>query len=158
MTDTSTREQIARALDWHDARTDFDTAVAGIPPGLQGKVPANLPYSAWQLLEHLRLAQHDILEFCVAGEYHEMRWPDDYWPGSPAPPDGAAWDRSVAQVREDIARLQRLARDPAVDLDAAVPNGNGQTFLRELLLVVDHNAYHVGQLVLVRRLLGAWAG
>jgi uncharacterized damage-inducible protein DinB len=152
------RDTLGRALDWHDAHADLDAAVGDLPPGLRGTVPDELPYSAWQLLEHLRIAQHDILEFCVAPTYHEIQWPDDYWPQSPAPPDAAAWDRSVEQIHADITRLQQLARDPAVDLDAGVPNGTGQTYLRELLLVIDHNAYHLGQLVLVRRLLGAWQG
>jgi len=158
MTAMATREMLARALDWHDAHADFEATVKNLPAPLRGKVPKGLPYSAWQLLEHLRIAQHDILEFCVAREYHEMNWPDDYWPKSPAPPDGHAWDHSVAQVRKDIARLQSLARDTSIDLDATVPNGNGQTYLRELLLVIDHNAYHLGQLVLVRRTLAAWEG
>ncbi len=157
MPDT-TRDLLAHALDWHDAHADLDAVLRDLPPALRGAVPEGLPYSAWQLLEHLRRAQRDILDFCVAPEYHQMQWPDDYWPKAPAPRDAAAWDQSVAQLHADNARLQQLARDLAVDLDAAVPNGTGQTYLRELLLVIDHNAYHLGELVLLRRLLGAWPG
>lgn len=102
------------------------------------------------------MAQRDILDFCVAEQYHERAWPADYWPASPAPPDPEAWERSLTAVREDRARLEQLARDVSVDLARAVPHGTGQTYLREILLVLDHNAYHVGQLVLVRQLLGAW--
>ncbi|MGH7581814.1 MAG: DinB family protein [Gemmatimonadales bacterium] len=158
MTDTTTREMLARALAWHDAHADFDGAVKGIPARDRGTVPPGVPYSAWQLVEHLRIAQHDILEFCVADEYHERQWPDDYWPKTPGPPSDAAWERSLAAVRKDCDGLQKLALDASIDLDAKVPNGNGQTWLRELLLAIDHNAYHVGQLVLVRRLLGDWGG
>ena len=158
MIDADTREMLARALDWHDAHADLDAAVDGLAPALRGKVPKGLPYSPWQILEHLRIAQHDIVEFCVAKDYHEMKWPDDYWPKSPAPSNSAAWDRSIEQVHADISRMQELVRDRSIDLNAKVPNGSGQTYLREVLLVIDHNAYHTGQLVLARRLLGAWNG
>jgi uncharacterized damage-inducible protein DinB len=154
--DTALREQLARYLDWHDAHADFDTAIKDIPPKLRGAVPEGLPYSPWQLLEHLRLAQHDILDFCVNPSYKEMRWPDDYWPTSASPPSAAAWDGSIAGYRSDLEAMQRLARDPRIDLFATIPHGSGQTYLREILLVVDHAAYHIGQIVLVRRLLGDW--
>jgi uncharacterized damage-inducible protein DinB len=150
------RAQVAKMLDWRDAHADFDAAVADIPPALRGTRPKGAPYSAWELVEHLRIAQHDILDFCVNSAYEEMKWPDDYWPESPEPPAAAAWDQSVAAIRHDFAELKRLAGDPAVDLFATIPHGTGQTYLRELLLVADHNAYHVGQLVLLRRLLGDW--
>jgi uncharacterized damage-inducible protein DinB len=119
-------------------------------------VPEGLPYSPWQLLEHLRLAQHDILDFCLNPSYEEMNWPDDYWPASPSPPSAAAWDDSVAAYRRDLEAMQRLAGDPKIDLFATIPHGSGQTYLREILLVVDHAAYHIGQIVLVRRSLGNW--
>jgi uncharacterized damage-inducible protein DinB len=119
-------------------------------------VPAGLPYSGWQLLEHARLAQHDILEFCRNPEYREMNWPDDYWPKSAEPPSSSAWDDSVADFRRDRDSLAAIAVDPAVDLSARIPHGSGQTYARELLLVVDHNAYHLGEMVAVLRLLGAW--
>jgi uncharacterized damage-inducible protein DinB len=149
-------DHLARVLDWRDAHAGFDAAVEGLAPELRGRRPDGFPHSPWELLEHLRAAQRDILDFCVAEEYGEMLWPDDYWPSSPEPPSPDAWDRTVAAFREDREALKRLAADPAVDLLAPVPHGDGQTYLREILLVADHNAYHVGQLVAVRRLLGAW--
>lgn len=150
------RAQLAQFLEWHEAHTDYDAAVDGIPPGLRGAVPPGLPHSAWQLIEHLRIAEEDILDFCVNPQYDERTWPDDYWPVAPAPPTDAAWDDSVAAYRRARKAMQQLARDPDVDLFARIPHGSGQTYLREILLVVDHAAYHVGQLVLVRRLLGIW--
>lgn len=154
--DAALREQIARMLTWDDAHAGFEAAIGGIPARSRGSVPPGMPHSPWQILEHLRLAQQDILEFCVASRYEERTWPDDYWPPSPAPENDAAWEGSVAAFRRDVEALARIARDPSVDLFARVPNGTGQTWLRELLLVADHNAYHVGQLVLVRRALGIW--
>lgn len=154
--DQQLRRQLAQLLDWEDAHVGFDAAIAGIPEALQGVQPAGLPYSPWQLLEHIRLAQRDILEFCEDPAYRERRWPDDYWPPAPSPPDQKSWAASVAAVRRDRQALQALAVDPARDLLAPIPHGSGQTYLRELLLVADHTAYHVGQLVVVRRLLGSW--
>ena len=154
------RTQLARALDWHEAHATFDDAVKDVPPGMQGRAPTGLPYSPWQLLEHLRIAQNDILEFCVTANYNELhahtKWPDDYWPKSPAPPDAGAWQASVDACVRDREAMKRLVRDTSIDLFAAIPHGTGQTYLREVLLVIDHAAYHVGQLVLVRRLLGIW--
>ena len=155
--DSALRKQVAAVLAWKDAHVDFETAVAGIPSKDRGVQPAGLPYSAWQLIEHLRIAQHDILDFCVNADYQEMKWPDDYWPASPLPPSDAAWDASIRQYRDDRAALERMALDTSLDLFARIPHGSGQTYLRELLLVADHGAYHVGQLVLVRRLLGNWS-
>ncbi|HEY1375836.1 MAG TPA: DinB family protein [Gemmataceae bacterium] len=154
--DQPLREHLTKLLDWRDAHADFDAAVADLPPDVRGKVPTGLPYSPWQLLEHLRLAQRDILDFCRAPKYEEKNWPDDYWPKDPAPPSPAAWDKSVAAFRTDRAALVKMVTDPAVDLFAPAPHGNGQTYLREVLLVADHNAYHIGQLVYARRVLGAW--
>jgi uncharacterized damage-inducible protein DinB len=156
MSDDALRAHLRKLLDWQDAHASFDAAVEDVPPGLRGKRPDGLPHSPWQLLEHLRLAQRDILDFCRDSEYAERKWPDDYWPADPEPPSPDAWDESVAAFRADRRELQRLASDPALDLFAEIPHGDGQTYLRELLLVADHNAYHVGQLVAVRRLLGAW--
>ena len=152
------RTQLASYLDWHDAHADFDAAIDGLPADARGAVPAGLPYSAWQLVDHLRLAQHDILDFCLNPNYHELKWPDDYWPKSPAPPAPDAWDATVAAYRRDRAAMQDLARNTDIDLFAKIPHGSGQTYLREILLVVDHAAYHIGQIVLVRRLLGHWPG
>jgi hypothetical protein len=154
--DAPLREQLSRLLAWEDAHVGFDTAIADIPLEDRAKQPAGLPYSPWQLLEHLRLAQRDILEFCRNPNYQELTWPADYWPSSPAPPSPSAWEESVRQFRVDRAALQELASDPSVDLAAKIAHGNGQTYLRELVLVADHTAYHIGQLVVVRRLLGNW--
>src|SRR5206468_2052402 len=122
---------------WEEAHVSFDAAVGNLSVPLQGKQPAGLPYSPWQLLEHLRITQHDILEFCRNPEYTELSWPDDYWPSSPLPGTPTAWDDSVSHFRRDRAALQHLARDPTIDLEARIPHGTGQTYLRELLLAAD---------------------
>ena len=155
---TGIRDTFARALDWNEAHATFDQAVDGMPPALRGARPQGWEHSAWQLLEHLRLALADLVDFAVNAEYtHAARWPDDYWPQTPEPPEEAAWDASIAAVHADLARMQQLVRDPAIDLLAPVPTGKStQTYLRGVLLVLDHNAYHVGQLVALRRALGCW--
>jgi DinB family protein len=152
----SIRAVIARLLDWEDAHAGFDKVVAGLPPELQGQAPPGLPYSPWQLLEHIRLTQRDILEFCQDPAYEERRWPEDYWPKSASPPSAGAWNKSVASFRKDREALKQLAQNATVDLLGKVPAGNGQTYLREVLLAADHTAYHLGELVVVRRALGAW--
>lgn len=154
----SMRAVIARLLDWEDAHAGFDKVVSGLSPKLQGQVPSGLPYSPWQLLEHIRITQQDILNFCQNADYEELQWPDDYWPGNPSPPSPRAWEESVAGFRKDRDALKRLAVDPAIVLMATVPAGKDQTYLRELLLVADHTAYHLGEMVVVRRALGAWPG
>jgi uncharacterized damage-inducible protein DinB len=154
--DALVRDHLAHLLSWEDAHVGYDRAVADIPPDLRGRRPATLPHSLWDLAEHLRIAQHDILDFCRNPDYRELAWPGDYWPASPAPADDDAWDASLRRYRQDRRELQQLAADPAIDLAARIPHGTGQTYLRELLLVADHAAYHVGQLVLVRRALGIW--
>ncbi len=154
--DKALRELLRRTLDWEDGHAGFDTAVAGIPVRLRGKRPSGAPHSPWQIVEHLRLAQHDILDFCINPDYEEQRWPEDYWPPSERPGSDAAWNKSLAQFRRDRRALQRLAANPEIDLTARIPHGSGQTYLREIILVADHTAYHVGQLVLVRQLLGIW--
>lgn len=151
------RDHLSRVLAWQDAHGTFEAAVDGVPPSHRGRAPQGLPYSPWQLLEHLRITQHDILDFCRNRDYVELHWPDDYWPVSAAPPSNSAWDESVRRFIEDRAAMQALAADRAVDLLAAIPHGSGQTYLREILLVADHTSYHVGQLIVVRRLLGIWA-
>lgn len=154
---TALRETLARALGWKEAHATLEEAVEDFPAHLRGVRPPGVPWSAWQLVEHVRIAQRDILEFSLPREYRAMKWPEDYWPQDPAPPSDAAWDESIAALLRDRAELARLAADPAVDLAGATPHGSGaQTQMRAVLLVLDHNAYHVGQLVLLRRLLGAW--
>lgn len=157
MNDTRLRDQLVRLLDWEEAHVGFAKAVDGIPAGKRGVQPAGFEHSAWQLLEHMRIAQEDILDFCRNASYvHNRRWPDDYWPADPVPPDAGAWDRSVTAFTRDRDALKTLTRETP-DLHASVPTGNEkQTFLRALLLVMDHNAYHLGQVIAVRRALGEW--
>ena len=150
------RDLVGKLLAWEDAHVGFEAAVAGIPPKLRGVRPPGAPHSAWEIVEHLRLAQLDILDFCINPHYEEKKWPDDYWPSSAAPPSNAAWEASIAQSLRDRQALQKLAANPKIKLTARIPHGSGQTYLRELVLVADHAAYHVGQLVLVRQLLGIW--
>lgn len=154
--DATLRDVLSRALAWGDAHVSFDDAVAELAPEFRGKRPAGTPHSPWELLEHLRIAQNDILEFCESANYKEKAWPADYWPADPVPPSPEAWDQSVAAYRKDRQALQKLATSADIDLSARIPHGSDQTYARELLLVIDHSAYHVAQLVLVRQLLGAW--
>jgi uncharacterized damage-inducible protein DinB len=153
--DSSLRAHLQRLLNWEDAHVSFDSAVEGIAPAQRGVVPKGLPYSVWQLVEHLRLTQRDILEFCRNPAYVEPS-PEEYWPPSESPSSDAEWKASIKAFRHDRAELQKLAADTAVNLHARIPHGTGQTCLRELLLVADHNAYHVAQVVAVRRSLGIW--
>lgn len=154
--DTQLRQHLVNLLTGRQAHVTFDDAVADLPPSLRGTRPDAVPYSPWELVEHIRRAQVDILDFCRDPTYEAPAWPDAYWPDAVAPPSDDAWDDSVEQVRDDLASMCGLVRSPDVDLYAEIPHGDGQTYLREALLVADHNAYHVGQLVTVRRLLGAW--
>ena len=150
------RQHLLHLLRGGDAHVDFEKAVAGLPPALRGVKPAGLPHSPWRLLEHLRIAQWDILEFTRDPRHVSPPWPEGYWPAGDEPPDDQAWDQSVAAFRADLRAMQNLVADPATDLFTPLAHGEGQTTLREALLVADHNAYHLGQLVVVRRLLGAW--
>jgi hypothetical protein len=150
------REHLLYLLRSGGAHVDFEAAVADLPPDLRGGKVAGLPHTPWRLLEHLRIAQWDILEFCRNPRHASPTFPEGYWPKGDAPPDDVAWNRSVAAFRADLRAMQALVADPATDLFAPLPHGKGQTVLREALLVADHNAYHLGQLIVVRRLLGAW--
>jgi hypothetical protein len=155
--DDTLRDHLVRALDWEDAHVGFDAAVEGIAPALQGSRPAGFEHSPWELLEHLRIAQEDILDFCLNPLYeHSRKWPDDYWPAHPAPRSAGAWDRSVEAFRHSREGIKKLVHG-VDDLSAKVPAGkSAQTYLRAVLLAIDHAAYHVGQLVAARRALGAW--
>ena len=155
-TTAALREHLLYLLRGGGAHLDFEKAVANLPADLRGAKPPGQPHTPWRLLEHLRIAQWDILRFSIDPAHVSPEWPDGYWPKGDAPPDDGAWDRSVAGFRADLKAMQDLVADPATDLFARIPHGEGQTILREALLVADHNAYHLGQLVLVRRLLGAW--
>lgn len=152
------REHLADLLSGGGAHVTFDEAVKDFPEPLRGVKPNGYPHSAWMLLEHLRLAQWDILEFSRNPKYKSPKWPDDYWPGSAAPPRADAWTKSIQEFRKDLKAMQALVAASKTDLYARIPWGNGQTILREAMLVADHNAYHVAQLVDVRRLLGDWKG
>ena len=152
--DTSLRDHLLKLLDSGDAHLRFDDAVKDFPVELRGKRPAGGPHSPWELLEHLRIAQSDLLEFSRDASYVSPTFPDGYWPTSEAPPNDAAWDESVASFRKDQQAFAELLRDGSIDLHQRIPHGTGQTVLREILVTVDHNAYHLGQLVTVRAILG----
>jgi len=155
VTDKSLRKHLIKMLEGGEAHTTFDDGVANLPEALRGKIPKGAEHSPWQLLEHLRIAQSDILEFVINPKHKSPKWPEGYWPKA-APPDEKAWDKSVQAFRNDMKRFTKLLADDSTDLFAKIPHGDGQTILRQALLAGDHNAYHLGQLVLVRRLLGAW--
>ena len=156
MNDPSLRQHVAALLDGRSAHLDFDQAVGGLPPELRGAQIVGASHTAWRLVEHMRIAQWDILEFSRSAEHVSPEFPDGYWPSGDAPPSDAAWDESVAAFRADLQAMRELVLDPATDLFAPIAHGDGQTVLREALLVADHNAYHLGQLVMLRRTLGAW--
>lgn len=150
------REHIVYLLDGGGAHARFDDVVKDMPETLRGVKPQGLPHTAWMMLEHLRMAQADILEFSTNPKYKARNWPADYWPKTEAPPSVAAWDKSIEQFHKDLKKIQALVENSKTDLFAQIPWGDGQTILREALLVADHNAYHLGQLVDVRRILGTW--
>ena len=134
----------------------FDDIVGDWPPALRGVKPPGQPFTPWRLLEHIRIAQWDIVEFTKSAAHVSPEWPAEYWPKADSPPDDEAWDKSVAQVRRDRRTMERIVADPKTDLFAKIPHGTGQTVLREALVLADHNAYHYGQLLLLRRLVGAY--
>ena len=152
----SLREHLLYLLSGGGAHAKFDDVIKDLPPNLRGEKPANYPHSPWMLLEHLRIAQWDILEFSRNAKHVSPPWPEGHWPATEAPQSAAAWDKSIKSFRADLKAMQDLVANPKTDLFAKIPWGDGQTILREALLVADHNAYHLGQLVDVRRLLGAW--
>ena len=154
--DRALREQLVDLLESGGAHATFEAVVKDFPAELRGRKPNAFPHTAWMLLEHLRMAQWDILEFSRNPDHVSPPWPAGYWPKTEAPSDDSAWNKSIREFRRDREAMQNLASDPKSDLFARLPWGDGQTILREALLVADHNAYHLGQLVLVRRALGAW--
>ena len=149
------REQIIKLLKGGQAHLTLDDVLKNFPPSLRGLKPAGAPHSAWQLLEHMRIAQWDILEFSRNAKHVSPKWPEGYWPASDRPPTDTAWKKSITAIKRDGRAMQRLVEDPRTDLYSKIPHGTGQNILREALLIADHNAYHIGQLMLVRRLLGA---
>ena len=151
------RSIIASSLDWEQAHSKLESVVKGLPPSLQGVRPTGYPHSPWELLEHIRITQSDLLEFCRNPEYEEkLAWPQDYWPPTPAPPTADAWEKTISDYRRDREALARFTKETKVDLTEKIPRGTGQTYLRTILVAVDHASYHIGQIVSVRRLLGAW--
>lgn len=157
MTDEkSLREYLQRALSWSEAHVGWQKAVSAFPAKDRGKRPEGAPHSAWELLEHMRIATWDILEFSRDAKHVSPDWPGGYWPKKPSPPNAAAWNKSARSLERDLAAMGKLVANPKTDLTAPIPHGSGQTILRQALLIVDHNSYHLGQLVLVRRLLGCW--
>jgi DinB superfamily len=150
------RMHLIYLLNGGGAHVDFDTAIAGLPAKLRGARPAGSPHTPWRLLEHMRIAQLDILEFSRDPNHVSPDFPDGYWPKGDSPPSAATWAKSVKLFRSDLRQMERLVSSSSTNLYALIPHGDGQTILREALLVADHNAYHLGELVLVRRLLGAW--
>ena len=150
------RRHLLELLEGGHAHPDFESAIGGLPADLRGAKPASLPHTPWRLLEHMRIAQRDILQFSIDPAHVSPEFPAGYWPDGDGPPDPAAWDRSLETFRADLQRMKDLVADPRTDLLAPIPGGQGQTILREALLVADHNSYHIGQMIAVRRLLGAW--
>lgn len=154
--DQALRDHLLELLRTGSAHLGFDEAIEGLPADLRGSRTQDLQHTPWQLVEHLRITQWDILEFSRNADHVSPKWPEGYWPETAAPPDDQAWDRAVGQFRSDLQAMQDLVADPKTDLFAKIPWGSGQTILREAMLVADHNAYHVGQIVTVRQALGAW--
>ena len=154
---TDWRAIVASSLGWNQAHATLESAVKDLAPALRGQRPAGYPHSAWELVEHIRITQHDLVDFCQNPDYEEkLEWPRDYWPSTQAPSATEAWDRSLADYRRDREALVRFTTESEIDLTAKIPRGTGQTYLRTILVAVDHASYHVGQIVSVRRLLGAW--
>lgn len=158
MNDAALREHVLYLLDGGGAHLDFDKAVAGLPIELRGAKAANISHSPWRLVEHMRICQWDILEFSTNPDHVSPDFPDGYWPDGDAPPTVVAWDESLSKFRDDLEAMRQLVRAESTDLFAEIPHGDGQTILREALLVADHNAYHLGQLAIVRRAIGAGPG
>jgi hypothetical protein len=156
MSDKALREHLLSLLSGRGAHIDWKASFKGVPPKMRGVRPKGLPYSLWELLEHMRIAQWDILEFSRDAEHVSPEWPKGYWPATPAPPSAKAWDKSLQTFSRDLAQMEKLVASPKTDLFAKIPHGEGQTVLREALLVADHNSYHLGQVLTVRRLLDIW--
>lgn len=154
--DEALREHLLYLLRGGGAHVGFDKAIADLPAEFRGVKPVGLPFTAWRLLEHLRISQWDILEFCRNAKHVSPKWPEGYWPEEDAPPNESAWDERVRAFGADLKAMQKLVADHSTDLFARIAHSEGHTILREALLVADHNAYHLGQLVMLRRLLGAW--
>jgi hypothetical protein len=154
--DKKLREDLIDTLTVGGAHVSFNDAIAGLPATLRGKEAPGLPHTPWMLLEHIRIAQWDILEYITNPKHKSPKWPEGFWPKNEALPSTKAWNDSVATVRKDLKAAEKLVNSKKTDLLAPVPWAEGQTILRKMLLIADHTAYHVAQLVDVRRALGAW--
>ncbi len=154
--DQALRDQLVSLLKGGQAHVHFMDALDGFPEAKRGTFVEGLPHTGWQLMEHVRIVQWDILEFSRSAKHVSPGFPEGYWPTTPVPPDEATWKRSVESFQHDLEEMIKLVKNSKTDLHAAIPHGEGQTILREALLVADHNAYHLGQLVDLRRALGAW--
>jgi hypothetical protein len=154
--DASLRRHLISLLREGHAHATFEAAIKGLPATLRGKRPKGAEHSPWEILEHLRIAQWDILEFSRDPKHRSPDWPSGYWPATAVPPDDNAWEKTVRAFRRDLNTICALVENKTTDLFATIPHGDGQTILREVLLVADHNAYHLGEMVLIRRLLGTW--
>jgi uncharacterized damage-inducible protein DinB len=151
------RAIVASSLGWEEAHSNLESVAKNLAPHLRGKRPDGYPHSPWELIEHIRITQHDLLAFCQNPDYVEtLEWPHDYWPTTPEPPGTDAWDKSIAEYKRDRDAFGRFTTETDVALTTRIPRGTGQTYLRTILLAVDHASYHIGQIVGVRRLLGAW--
>ena len=149
----SLRRHLVNLLTKAEAHIDVGSELQGFPAGIRGRKPKGSPHTPWELLEHMRITQWDILHFSMDTKHKSPKFPEGYWPKTDAPPSVEAWDGSVRQFLADLEEMCKLVRDKKRDLFAPIPHGDGQTLLREALLVADHNAYHLGQLVLVRKSL-----
>jgi hypothetical protein len=149
----SLRKHLINLLTKAEAHVDVQSSLREFPPELRGRKPAGAPHTPWQLLEHMRIAQWDIVQFSLDAKHKSPTWPDEYWPKTEAPPSDKAWSQSVRQFLNDLDAVCKMVNDPEIDLYARIPHGEGQTYLREALLVADHNGYHLGQLVMLRRIL-----
>jgi hypothetical protein len=150
------RAHLRELLTGGHAHLDFEKAIADLPIELRGIKPPGLPHSPWRLLEHMRIAQWDILQFSVDPHHVSPEFPDGYWPEDDAPPSPQSWNNTITAFRHDLKAMVDLVSNPKVDFFIPIAHGGGQTILREAMLVADHNAYHLGQFVTVRRLLGTW--
>ncbi|HJS74066.1 MAG TPA: DinB family protein [Vicinamibacteria bacterium] len=156
--DRQLRDHLLRLLDGREAHASLEDVLRDVPPRIRGKKPDGAPHTPWQLLEHMRLAQWDILEFSRSAAHVSPRFPEGYWPETAEPPEDGAWEKSVASFRSDLEEMKALVGRESADLHAPIPHGSGQTLLREALLVADHSAYHLGQIVLLRKMMAAWEG
>ena len=156
MADKQIVKQLTSLLTQGNAHVTFEDSVQNIPFDILGEKPQNLPHSIWMLVEHIRIAQADILDFSINANYKALKWPDEYWPSKHSPKDEAEWQKSLEQIRQDREEFIALISKPGIDLFSAFPYGEGQNLLREALLIADHTSYHTGQIILVRRLLNDW--